>query len=208
MNTQMGSSLPSEKLDCSNYSFWEYKLTQTLVGQGYWSYINDALENKPNITNANYPMWDQGASRVMYCLATCVHDHMLNHIRDANTPKEAWENLKKIFAANTTARKIQLRQELNNIRQKDMSMSDYTAKIKSICDSLGSININVNGDKMVQVCLGRPHTTIRPIKDGNLGERKPSFVLRPPIDVIGRRKPRPNQKQGTGRTNVLLKFEQ
>ena len=75
---------------------------------------------------------------------------MLSHIRDAKTPKEAWENFKKIFAA----RKLQLRQELNNIRQKEMSVSDYTAKLKSICDSLGSINVTIDEDEMVQVCLG------------------------------------------------------
>ena len=129
-------------------------MNQYLVGQGYWSYINGAEENKPEITNANYPTWEQGASRVMHFLETCVHDHMLSHIRDAETPKEAWENLKKILAANTSARKLQLRQELNNIRQKDMFVSDYTAKIKSICDSLGSINFNIDKDEMVQVCLG------------------------------------------------------
>ena len=35
-----------------------------------------------------------------------------------------------------------------------MSVSNYTAKIKSIYNSLGSININVDEDEMVQVCLG------------------------------------------------------
>ena len=35
-----------------------------------------------------------------------------------------------------------------------MSVLDYTVKIKSICDSLGSINVNVDEDEMVQVCLG------------------------------------------------------
>ena len=62
-----------------------------------------------------YATWEQAASRVMEFLATCVHDHMLDYIREAKTPKEAWENLRKFFAANTTARKLQLRQELNNI---------------------------------------------------------------------------------------------
>ena len=62
---------------------------------------------------------------------------MLSHIHNAKTPKKAWENLKKIFAADTSVRKLQLRQELNNLRQKEMSVTDYTAKIKSICDSLG-----------------------------------------------------------------------
>ena len=132
MNTQMGSSLPSEKLGRSNNSSWKHKMTQYLVGQGYWIYINGVQENKPEITNANYPTWEQGASRVMYCLTTCVHDHMLSHIRDANTPKEAWENLLEIFAANNSVRKLQLWQELNNIKQKEMSVSDYTTKIKHL----------------------------------------------------------------------------
>ena len=37
MNTQMGSSLPSKKLDWSNYSSWENKMNQFLVRQGHWS---------------------------------------------------------------------------------------------------------------------------------------------------------------------------
>ena len=90
----------------------------------------------------------------MYCLATCVHDHILGYIREAKTAKEAWEKLKKIFTANTTARKLQLGQELNNIQQSDMSITSYTLKIKELCDSLGSISVNVDADEMVQICLG------------------------------------------------------
>ena len=33
-------------------------------------------------------------------------------------------------------------------------MADYTARIKDICDSLASINVIVEEDDMVQVCLG------------------------------------------------------
>ena len=60
-----------------------------------------------------------------------------------------WESLKKTFAANTTARKLQLRQCL----YQTMVVSDYNVKIRSICDLLGSINLNVDEDEMVQVCL-------------------------------------------------------
>ena len=79
---------------------------------------------------------------------------MLGYIREANIPKEAWENLRKIFAANTTARKLQLRQDLNNIQQRDVSITSYTLKIKELCDSLSSISVNVEDDEMVQICLG------------------------------------------------------
>ena len=63
-------------------------------------------------------------------VASCVHDQMLGYIRDAKMPKEAWENLKKIFAASSTAWKLQLRQELNNIQQKNMSITVYNTIIK------------------------------------------------------------------------------
>ena len=59
MNTQMGSSLPSEKLDRSNDSQDE----PIPIGQGYWSYINDAQENRPNPKNADYSTWCWGRGR-------------------------------------------------------------------------------------------------------------------------------------------------
>ena len=33
-------------------------------------------------------------------------------------------------------------------------MSDYTVKIKDLCDSLGAINVNIDDDEMVQIYLG------------------------------------------------------
>ena len=48
---------------------------------------------------------------------------------------------------------MQLKQELNSIWQKDMSVIDYNTKIKEICDALGSINVMVDEDEMVHICL-------------------------------------------------------
>mgnify|MGYP002776262736 CR=1 FL=1 len=75
---------------------------------------------------------EQTANKVLYYFASCVSDKLLRYIQDARTPKDAWGNLKKIFAARSTSRKIQLRQELINVRQRDMSLADYTSKIKDI----------------------------------------------------------------------------
>ena len=113
--------------------------------------MNDAT---PESTHRDFPTWEQSASMILYCFASCVGEQLLSYIRDAKTPKGAWENLKKIFAASTTARKLKLRQELSNLRQRDLSVADYTSKIKDICDSLASIDVNIKESEMVQVCLG------------------------------------------------------
>ena len=181
MNTEMGSSLLSEKLDQSNYSSWEYKMNQYLVGQRYWTYINDGQENKPEITNANYPTWEQGANRVMYFLATCVHDHMLSHIRDAKTPKEAWEYLKKIFSANTSARKLQLRQHKTKRHVRVELHRQDQEKLR-----LTLLNQRQHQRRRDGSCvLGRPCARIHHVEDDNLGERNLSLVVQPPINAIG-----------------------
>ena len=35
-----------------------------------------------------------------------------------------------------------------------MYVTDYTTKVKEICDALRSINVTVDEDEMVQICLG------------------------------------------------------
>ena len=154
MDRGMASSLPTEKLDRTNYASWSYKMHQYLLGHGYWSYVDGANDAAPESTHRDFPAWEQSASRVLYCFASCVGEQLLSYVRDAQTPKGAWENLKKVFGESTTARKLQLRQELSNLRQRDLLVADYTSKIKDICDSLDSIEVNIEESEMVQICLG------------------------------------------------------
>ena len=116
MDRGMASSLPMEKLDRSNYASWSYKMHQYLLGHGYWSYVDRANDTTPDAAHKDFPTWEQVASRVMYCFVSSVGDQLLSHIRDAKTLKEAWGNLKNVFAANTTAQKLKSRKELSNVR--------------------------------------------------------------------------------------------
>ena len=93
MDRGMGSSLLTEKLDRTNYASWSYKMHQYLLGHGYWSYVDGANDTSPEPTHATFLAWEQSASRVMYCFASCVGEQLLSYIRDAKTPKAAWENL-------------------------------------------------------------------------------------------------------------------
>ena len=84
-----------------------------------------------------------------------------------------WGNLKKIFAANMAARKLQLRQELINIQQKDLSITNYTLKIKEPCDVLRSINVIIDDDEIVQICLGGLAPRFDTIRSAILSKEKP-----------------------------------
>ena len=130
------------------------------------------MPESAQLAHKDFPTWEQAESRALSCFASCVHDQMLGYIRNGKMSKEAWENLKKIFA------KLQLRHELSNIRQREMTMTNYTMKIKEICDTLGSINVTVDEVEMV-----------RADSDDYLHEGETTVVFRPTIDAYGRRKP-------------------
>ncbi|MCO5558297.1 hypothetical protein L7F22_011876 [Adiantum nelumboides] len=73
--------------------------------------------------------------------------------KNADSPKDAWDNLIAFNATNTRARKIQLKNELNTIKKGDLSINDSTLKIKALCESLSSIGVAVDDDDKVEACL-------------------------------------------------------
>ena len=145
MDRSMASSLPTEKLDRTNYASWSYKMHQYLLGHGYWSYVEGANDTAPESTHRDFP-------------------------------------------ANTTARKLQLRQELSNLRQRDMSVADYTSKIKDICDSLASIELNIEESEMVQIFLGGL-AQVRSVPNGCVHPEEDVVLFRITVDAPARGEP-------------------
>ncbi|MCO5550227.1 hypothetical protein L7F22_003709 [Adiantum nelumboides] len=89
----------------------------------------------------------------MYWMFASVSASIVGHIQDADSPKDAWDNLIAFNATNTRARKIQLKNGLNTIKKGDLLVNDYTLKIKTLCESLSSIGVAVDDDDKVEACL-------------------------------------------------------
>ena len=89
----------------------------------------------------------------MYWLSISVIDTMIGHMKDLDSPAVAWKNLVKMFETNTKAMKLQLKSKLNNIKRNNLSINDYSLKIKSIVEALGSIKVTIDDDDLVGACL-------------------------------------------------------
>ncbi|GJM85293.1 hypothetical protein PR202_ga01730 [Eleusine coracana subsp. coracana] len=75
----------------------------------------------------------------MFVLKTTIEEDLLEHIRDAETPKAAWETLGKLFSKKNEARLQLLENELSCISQGTMTVSQYFAKVKSICREISQL---------------------------------------------------------------------
>ena len=155
-------------MDKDNFHAWKFRITNFLLGKAYWEYTDGDLEDAPKVPNTDATVaevkalkdWNQGSRKVMYWLSISIHDTMIGHIQDAKSPKEAWENLVTVDQTHTRARKIQLKDELDTMKKMDMSVNDYTLKIKAICESLASIGVTVDDDDKVESCLHGSRTNI------------------------------------------------
>ena len=153
------SQIVTEKLDKNNFQAWKFRMTNFLMGKGYWEFIT-GNEVEPVLPNAPtqqemqaFKAWHERARKVMYWLSISISDSMIVHIQDASTPKEAWDTLSKIYSTNTQARKMQLKQELHNVQRESMSINDYHMKVKKIADALASIGSPMEDDDLVSMTL-------------------------------------------------------
>ena len=96
--------------------------------------------------------WHQSSTKVMHQLSISVTNGIVGHIQDANSPREAWNKLVAFNANNEKACKIQLKNDLNAIKQDDSISNEYTFKIKGVCESLASVGVTIDDDK-VESCL-------------------------------------------------------
>jgi len=80
---------------------------------------------------------------------------MIGHIQDAKSPRDAWDALVHNNEIHTKARKILL-EELHTVKMHNMSINNYTLKIKNIVESLASIGVTTvttDDDDKVEVSL-------------------------------------------------------
>ncbi|MCO5573111.1 hypothetical protein L7F22_026876 [Adiantum nelumboides] len=160
-NHESNMQIVSEKLTEDNFHAWKFRITNYLKGKGYWDYVEGANEAPPVIPDIgaftehvkSMKDWHQGSAKVMYWLSVNVSHSIVGHIQNVDSPKDAWDNLITFNATNTRARKIQLKNELNTIKKGDLSVNDYTLKIKALCESLSSIGVAVDNDDKVEACL-------------------------------------------------------
>ena len=80
-----------KKLNNQNYNTWATCMESYLQGQDLWEVVGGGEVTQPAAEDANGILrkWKIKAGKAMFALKTTIEEEMLEHIRDAKTPKEA-----------------------------------------------------------------------------------------------------------------------
>ena len=120
-----GASSGIKKLNSHNYDYWKTCKESHLQGQDLWEVVAGAeivpLPKESGDSSSKKDdaeelcKWRIKAGKAMFVLKTTIEEDLLVHIRDAETPKEAWETLEKIFSKKNEARLQLLKKDLSGI---------------------------------------------------------------------------------------------
>ena len=143
-----GASSGIKKLNSHNYGYWKTCMEFYLQGQDLWEVVT-GTETVPLPKESGdrsgkkdgaeaLRKWRIKAGKAMFVLKTTIEEDLLEHIWDAETPKEAWETLEKLFSKKNEAR-LQLLEELSGISQDTLTIGQYFTKVKSICREISEL---------------------------------------------------------------------
>ncbi|XP_076921512.1 uncharacterized protein LOC143582943 [Bidens hawaiensis] len=101
------------KLNQTNYNTWSTCMMSYLQGQDLWEVVNGTDTVLPrNDVNGAIGKWRVKTGKEFYVLKTTIEEELLEHIRDLQTPKQAWDALVALFSKKNDA-KLQLLERMN-----------------------------------------------------------------------------------------------
>ncbi|XP_048140238.1 uncharacterized protein LOC125316273 [Rhodamnia argentea] len=96
-----------KKLNNFNYNNWSTHMQFYLRGQDLWDIISGDNITPP-MNDDELRKWNIKAAKSPYALARTVEDDLMQHIKSAQTTKEAWDNLVALFARSKDAQVAKL----------------------------------------------------------------------------------------------------
>ncbi|KAD4889151.1 hypothetical protein E3N88_21224 [Mikania micrantha] len=131
-----------KKLNHQNYNTWQTCISSYLQGQELWEVTNGSDTIQPLREDANGILrrWRMRAGKSMFILKTTIEEELLDHIRDAETPKEAWDTLAVLFSKKNDTKLQLLENELLSVAQRELTVPQYFHKVKSLCREIGNLD--------------------------------------------------------------------
>ncbi|KAI3518021.1 hypothetical protein L1887_06356 [Cichorium endivia] len=130
-----------KKLGQTNYNTWSTCMSSYLLGQDLWDVVGGTNTTEPRIdANGAVHKWRVKTGKALFIIKTTVEEDLLEHIRDFNTPKEAWDALGALFSKKNDAKLQLLENELMSVTQRDLTIPQYFHKVKTLCREIGELD--------------------------------------------------------------------
>lgn len=141
-----------DKLTEVNYELWKVQMKSVLVFNDLWQYV-DGIEVRPT---ENAQEWVRKDSKALALINSVSITHgQLNHVKKAQSSKEAWDGLKAIFESRGPVRKAALYKQLLRMEKKpNITMTQYITDFTRKAEQLEEAGIEIPDELLAIMLLG------------------------------------------------------
>src|SRR5947209_362323 len=142
-------TLDFDKLDGNNYAMWAVNMKSYLILKDLWSAVSAVDVSPAGVANNQ---------KAMAQLVLHVKDHYKQAIANANNAKEAWDALETAYQGQSTARQMQLKQELSHLsKERNETVTNYVGRASALRDQLVAAGHNLGAQELeMSVLNGLP----------------------------------------------------
>ena len=131
-----------KKLNNQNYKTWSTCMMSYMQGQDLWEVVSGCEITQPEAEDASGTLrkWKIKAGKAMFALKTTIEEDVLEHIRDAKIPHEAWNTFAKLFSKKNDTKLQLLESELLSVAQRELPVAQFFHKVKTLCREISELD--------------------------------------------------------------------
>ncbi|XP_075648679.1 uncharacterized protein LOC142619466 [Castanea sativa] len=120
-------------LGMKNYQSWSRAMVLALTAKKKIGFVNGKIE-KPEIDSSVYEDWESCNTMVLSWLINSMHVDVSSSIMYCETTREMWLELQRVFSQENGPKIYNLQQEISQITQCQLSVTEYYSKFKKLWD--------------------------------------------------------------------------
>ncbi|XP_057250547.1 uncharacterized protein LOC130589340 [Beta vulgaris subsp. vulgaris] len=121
-----------------NYLNWSRSAKMGLASKNKLGYINGKLP-RPKADAPEYFKWDRNDNMVRCWILKSLKENIAGSLMNMKSAKDLWDEIAERYAQSNAPQIYQLKKELNDLEQDEMSVCDYYCKLKSYWDQLDDL---------------------------------------------------------------------
>ena len=157
------SNLMSIKLDYTNYIPWKHQLITILENYSLIEHIDgttskpspfvlDAAGNATLVANLEFQAWKIN-DKALLSLINLTFTIQVFSLVGITSSREVWNTLEQRFTSTSRANILNLKLELQGIKQGNESVNSFLQKIRVACDKLLTVGVPVDNEELICIVL-------------------------------------------------------
>lgn len=149
----------------SNFMLWRSIMYPHLAGANLHGYLDGTAaaplamitqgtgDKATSTPNPDYHVWWVQDQRVLSGLLSSMTPDVASQMIGRTTSQAVWSAVNEMFGAQSRANARQVRNQLQQLKKKDMSVAEYFHKMKTLADTLAAIGAPVADEELIDYIL-------------------------------------------------------